>query len=388
MGKRMDKSERIRGLIGSRRKEQLQFLISICERNSYTFNKKGTDEVAARIHDLIGDIFPYHETVKQEKTGNHQVYRTSMTGDAVYLLGHMDTVFPPDHPFQTCHVTDGWLTGPGTADMKGGLVVLIYALRALRQADALPDFGITLILGADEEAGSPSSQDIYLRERTRALACLTAESAGEKGEFVISRNGKMGGLLECFGKDRHVGAPESAKSSAVLEMAHKIMAIEALNGILPGIRLNAGRVEGGLGPATVPGHASLLFDARWEKEEQHDEILKALLNITENNHDVRCRSKMSILNRRPAMPAGEKTKTLAGMLERTGRNLGMPISFQHRRGTSDANFFGAAGVPTLDGFGPVGFEDHTPGERIIISSLEERTQLLARFLRDFDPAQI
>jgi len=384
----MDKPERIRGLIESWQQEQLRFLISLCEINSYTLNKKGTDWVASQIQDRLGEIFPYHEIEEQEKHGNHHIFRTSMTGNSVYLLGHMDTVFPPDHPFQSCHMKDGWLMGPGTADMKGGLAVLIYALRALRQVDAFPDFEITLILGADEETGSTTSRDIYLRERTRALACLTAESAGEMGEFVISRNGKMGGLLECFGKDRHVGAPESAKSSAILEMAHKIIAIEALNRVHPGVRLNAGRVEGGLGPATVPGYASLLFDVRWEKEEQHDEVYASLLSIAENNHDIHCRSKMSILNHRPAMPAGEKTKMIADMLINTGRKLDMNILFQHRRGTSDANFFGSAGIPTLDGFGPIGLQDHTSEERILISSLAERTQLLALLLFTFEPDQI
>jgi glutamate carboxypeptidase len=384
----MEKKERILKVIDSWKNDQIEFLTAICNQNSYTANKKGVDLVSSIICEKLDEIFPIHELSKQRETGDHHILRSAESGRSLYLLGHVDTVFPQEHPFRTCRTENGWLHGPGTADMKGGLAVMIYALRALYQVDELPEYDLTMILGGDEEAGSASSRDIYLRERQNAFACLAAECGSEKGEFVISRNGKLGGRLDCCGKDRHVGTVSHKKASAILEMAHKIIDLESLNSLLPGTRHNAGCVQGGLGPATIPSQASLLFDVRWENEDQFEEIEYHLQKIVNKNHQRDCISRMTFLNRRPAMPPNKMNAGMISLLEKTGFDLNIPIGFEHRYGSSDANFFGAAGIPTLDGFGPVGLRDHTPEERICLDSLIERTKLLALFLSILSPEAV
>jgi glutamate carboxypeptidase len=264
--------------------------------------------------------------------------------------------------------------------MKGGLAVMVYALRTLAQAGALKELNIAMILGADEENGSPSSQKIYEKEVKMAKACLGGECAGENGEIVVSRYGKAGGRLECVGHDQHVSSVAQDKASAILEIAHKVIAFESLNGLFPDARVNVGRIEGGLGPSTVPAQASFLFDLRWEKEEHFAPLYDRLQEIVSCSDNPHCQSIMTILNRRPAMPCSQKTKELFSRLKKTADELDQELSFENRRGTSDANYFGAAGVPTLDGFGPIGIKDHTPDERILISSLKDRTALLAHFL--------
>ena len=363
-------------------KEQLDFLITLCNQNSYTFNKNGTDRLAALVLERLQDFFPIYRNIEQSETGDHHILKTKDTGKASYLLGHLDTVFPSDHPFQACRQEGKWLIGPGTADMKGGLTVMVYALRALDQTGLLENLNVAVILGADEENGSASSQEIYEKERQIASICLTAECAGENGEVVVSRNGKAGGRLECSGRDRHVGSEGEEKASAVLEIAKKVIAFESLNALFPEVRVNVGQIEGGLGPGTIPGQASFLFDLRWEKEEHHAPLLERLQEIASSSDNPLCESRLTLLNHRPAMPEDEKTHTLFSKLQETAEELGQDLSAEHRRGTSDANYFGAVGVPTLDGFGPIGVKDHTPGERILISSLKDRTALLACFLLD------
>jgi glutamate carboxypeptidase len=370
----------IQRLIDNESEGQVDFLIELCNQNSYTFHKGGTDRVSALILDKLEGIFPFCEKVEQEKTGDHHILKRSEKGKAIYLLGHMDTVFPPDHPFQTCRKEGEWICGPGTADMKGGLVVMVYALRVLAQAGVLEDLNIAMILGADEENGSTSSQRIYEQERGNASVCLGGECAGKNGEIVVSRFGKAGGRLVCAGQDQHVSTATQGKASAILEIAHKAVAFESLNGLFPDMLVNVGCIEGGLGPSTVPAQASFLFDLRWEKEEHSIPLFERLHEIVSISENPRCKSSMTLLNRRPAFSRSQKTKELLLSLNKTAEELGQKISSEHRRGTSDANYFGAAGVPTLDGFGPIGVMDHTPEERILIPSIKGRTALLAHFL--------
>jgi glutamate carboxypeptidase len=367
-------------LIEGWEEEQIDFMISLCEQNSYTFNTKGNDHVSSLILDKLEDIFPIHHIIRQDTVGDHHILRSKEEGKAVYLLGHTDTVFPLDHPFQSCKRDGQWLRGPGTADMKGGLAVLVYALKALKKAECLEHLNVTLILGGDEENGSPTSRKIYEEEREKASVCLVAECAGENGEIVISRNGKAGGKLECRGQDRHVSMITHTKASAILELAYKVIAFESLKDTFPGVRVNVGRIEGGLGPSTIPGNAWFLFDLRWKDEKHHASLLERVQKIVSQNEQPHCSTHLEILNHRPAMPLNKKTELLLSRLKRVAGEIGQDIFTEHRRGTSDGNYFGAAGIATLDGFGPIGVDDHTPNERIWIPSLKARTILLAHFL--------
>ena len=373
-------TSRIIDLVEKWEEEQLEFVITLCEQNSYTFNTQGNDRISSLILEKLEGIFPIHQHIEQDGTGDHHILRSTEEGKAIYLLGHTDTVFPPEHPFQTCKKDGEWLKGPGTADMKGGLAVLVYALRALREAGCFEHLNIALILGGDEENGSPTSREIYEEEREKASACIVAECGGENGEIVISRNGKAGGRLECCGLDQHVSTVSSEKTSAILELAHKVIAFESLNAALPDIRVNVGRIQGGLGPSTTPAVAHFLFDLRWQNEKNYPILLERVNKIVSQCKQPYCTTHLDILNYRPSMPFNKKTEQLLLRLKKVAGELGQDIITKHRRGTSDGNFFGSRGIPTLDGFGPIGVDDHTSNERIWIPSLKTRTVLFALFL--------
>ncbi|MFC1543782.1 M20/M25/M40 family metallo-hydrolase [Gemmatimonadota bacterium] len=369
-------------IIGRWAEEQVEFLISLCEINSYTWNKSGTDAVSRLIVENLEGILPDHRIAEQTEVGDHHILSSGKEGKAVYLLGHTDTVFPPDHPFQNCRRDREWVYGPGTADMKGGLAVMVYALRALHEAGLSAPLNLVMIVGSDEETGAATSRTIYEEESGKARACLVGECAGENGEIVVSRNGKAGGRLECTGVDRHVGSGSGDKTSAILELAHQTIAMESLNGLRPGVKVNVGRIEGGLGPATVASRAECMIDLRWEEEEHYLLLLEQMKQISSRRHQTGASSSFTLLNHRPAMRVGPGTEELFQRLQRVATRLGQKVAPSHRFGTSDGNFFGAAGVPTLDGFGPIGEKDHTVAERIKIASLQERTALLALFLLD------
>lgn len=357
--------------------EQIRFLIDLCNQNSYTHSRAGTDRVAGMILDRIHRLFPIHQVVEQKPAGSLHLLRTRTDVKSTYLLGHMDTVFPPEHPFQACRLDKDLLRGPGTADMKGGLAVIVYALLALKTSGLWEDIPLSLILSGDEEIGSVYSHAVYETERQNARACIVAECGGKEGEIVVSRNGKLGARIDCRGEDRHVGFGTHEKSSAILELAHKIVALESLNDSLPGVSVNVGKIEGGLGPCTIPGDAHALLDVRWRDQEQQSILLEKIDSLIAEARQPGCSSELTVLNRRPAMPEHDGSLRLFQLFQDQGRCLGQKLGREHRRGTSDANFFGSAGVPTLDGLGPVGFDDHTPEERILIASLKERTALLA-----------
>ena len=361
--------------------EQLQYLIRLSQQNSYSWNKPGTDQVAAMVLERIGTAFRFHRVVEQTNVGDlHILSNVPPSEKSIYVLAHMDTVFPPEHPFRECWVDGDELHGPGTGDMKAGIATLVYAILALRDARVLDDVPLTVLLAGDEEVGAVTSRPIHEEETERALACLVVEGAGANGEVVVSRYGKINGRLECAGVDRHVGALNQDKASAVLELAHKTIGIEGLNGNLPDTRLNVGKVEGGLGPATVAASASALLDIRW-KEQAHRDVLVEMVERVVSQTDVRgCSSKFLLLSERPAWPLTRGTHLLVDLVKAAGAELGQQIDEQHRVASSDSNFYGAVGVPTVDGLGPYCEGYHTAKEFVKISTIKERTGLLANSL--------
>lgn len=362
--------------------EQVRFVIDLCDQNSYTYHKKGVDRVAEMIIRRLEGAQLHHSVTKMDHVGDFHILRNSQGEKSVYLVGHLDTVFAPGHPFQKCWLEGDTLRGPGVCDMKGGLAVILYAIKALEEAGLLSTLKVSLVLSSDEEIGSPYSRALFQEERTQASACLVAECAGLNNEVVRSRNGKMGGRIDCFGKGLHVGFADKNKSSAILELAHKIIQLESLNGIFPEVTLNVGKVEGGLGPSTVAAEAHCLFDVRWVDEEHREILLKRIQEEISRPSQPGCRTEMEITNWRPAMPLHPGTEEMYRLMKEAAESLGQALPFEHRRGTSDANFFGSAGIPTLDGLGPVGEKDHTPEEFIKVSTLKERTALLAVFLAE------
>ena len=361
--------------------ELLERLVTV---QSYSFNKPGND----RMTQIVSAQFEHSslscEFAPQEKLGNHLLVRTPAAATShknILLTGHTDTVFPEDTAFTDFTRAGGLCRGPGVIDMKGGLVAGIFALKALEAAGVLKDMPVVFVFNCDEEIGSPTSGPIIRREARKALFAFVLECGGLQGEIVTGRKGNMAITLETFGKAGHAASAVKDKASAILELAHKIIAVEALNDPERKISVNVGKIEGGIGRNTVPDRALATIDVRYERPEHRRELEKKFQRIAETVNVKGTSARLQISGGRPPMPQSEQNRKLYRIVASEAAKMGIGVKEEFRFGVSDANLIADEGAPVLDGLGPVGADDHSENEYMIEKSLLERTLLLATSLR-------
>lgn len=353
--------------------------------NSGSHNKPGVDAVGREIAAALIDCPLARETIALEQVGDLLIFRTppalSHTGQ-VLLVGHMDTVFAPDTDFTDYHEDDTRSFGPGVIDMKGGLVAGIFALKALAASGLLKSIPLAFVCTSDEEVGSPWSKTLIRKEARKSDCAFVLEVGGLDGEVVTRRKGNLSARLVVKGRAGHAAFAGTDKASAIIEMAHKILAIEALNDPGVGLSANVGRVSGGIGANTVADHAEARLDFRFIHAEDGQRLKARLFEICSQTTvpDTTCRVQM--LSGRPPMPANAANQHLYQRIARIARRLRIPIGSEFRSGVSDANLIYQAGTPVIDGLGPIGEGDHSPGEYMFKHSLPQRTLLLASILAD------
>ena len=321
-----------------------------------------------------------HEPAEGEgQLGDLVIGRLNGMGTTRFLMiGHTDTVFDPgtvaERPFR---VEGGRALGPGVSDMKGGLLTGFYAVEVLRAA-GFDGFGsITYVCNPDEEIGSPWSNDVIRAEAANADVALVLEGARENGDIVSSRKGVSDFRIEIEGRAAHAGVEPERGRSAILEAARKTVAFQALNGLWPGVTVNVGVVEGGTRPNVVPERCVLEVDVRSPEESSFREAEEAVRAITREHTvpDVSVTVEASGWHR--PMEKGEGGARLADLAIAVAAELGFELRDAATGGASDANTTSAAGVPTLDGLGPIGGDDHGPEEWLELTSVVPRICLLA-----------
>jgi len=347
---------------------------------SSSYNKAGVDQVAARIAAAFeGDAIAC-ETMTQTVAGNHLVARSSAAqrGDQQILLsGHMDTVFPIDTDFNWYKEDAAHCLGPGVADMKGGLVAGIFALKALAAVGLLDTIPVTFVFNSDEEIGSGSSRELIRAEARRSLFALVLECGGLNGEVVTGRKGNIALNLSVRGQAGHAAYAGPDKGSAILELARKTIAFETLNDPDKGITVNVGLVAGGIGSNTVAESASAKIDFRFAAQ-QDDAILQEKIDRLARHCSVpNTSASYEITSTRPPMPAGRDNEALFEVIAMAATELGIDVAAEHRQGVSDANLIAAEKVPVVDGLGPIGDRDHSADEYIRRESLPQRALLIA-----------
>lgn len=264
--------------------------------------------------------------------------------------------------------------------MKGGLVVAVYALKALKHFGLLEDMPVTFLCNSDEEIGSLASRP-WIEEQARgARAAFVFEGGGLGGEVVTGRKGRLGLRLDVRGRAGHA-AKGGAKASAILELAHKIVALEALNDGSE-ITLNVGRVEGGIGPNTVPESATALVDARYLSPDGQRRIERDIAAIVQGCAVSGVSCACEVIAGRPPMPRSAANQALFHVFRALALEIGCPVGDELRFGVSDANFIAGQGVPVLDGLGPMGDMDHSDREYILKHSVMERAALSAAALAE------
>ena len=293
------------------------------------------------------------------------------------FTGHMDTVFPADHEFQKLRwLDDGVLNGPGVADMKGGISVLLAALRAVELSASLSRTGYQILINSDEEVGSPSSAKLIAELARNKLAALTYEPALPDGTLAGARGGSGNFSVIFSGLSAHAGRNPDDGRNAVLAAADLALRLKRLS--RDGLSVNPAKIEGGGPNNVVPDHAILRVNFRPRTPEivtQTEADLRRIIADIEREHDVRAHLHGSF--GRPPKPIDDRAAKLFALVKQTGADLGLSIAWRSSGGVCDGNNIAACGVPVVDTMGVRGGSIHSKDEFLIVESLTERAQLSA-----------
>ncbi len=353
-------------------KKNFSQLKEIIEINSWTKNKEGVDKNGTIFSNWLQALGFESNIYKRETIGDH-LYCTSMhkEGKKLLLLGHLDTVFPPNS-FEKFKEDDEWIYGPGVCDMKGGNFVALEALRAVYQ-DKGAIHNIDFLLVSDEETGSDDSKHLSMELASKYDYCMVFEAAGSKDEVVTARKGVGTFFVDITGKASHAGNHYSEGADANLEASYMIQSLIALTDLEKGTTVNVGKIEGGIGANTISPHAHLTFELRYTNIIERDRVLNAIDSIVSTAKVVGTSSTLSGGIQRDVMQASLEQ---AEFVEKINTLCNVTLPTEQRGGVSDANIISSKGVITLDGWGPYGDGDHTINERASKESFNKRIILV------------
>ena len=293
------------------------------------------------------------------------------------LTGHMDTVFAADHPFQSLRWIDsGTLNGPGVADMKGGLAVMLAALQAIEGTPEATRIGYDVIINSDEEVGSPSSARLLQRTAKGKLAALTYEPALPDGTLAGARAGSGNFSLIVSGRTAHAGRNPEDGRNALVAAADLALRLKAASG--EGFSCNPARIDGGAPNNVVPDHAILRVNFRPRSPEDQravERLLEEVPAAVARDHDVAIRVHGQF--NRPPKPLDAKAARLFALVRQCGQDLGLAVEWRDTGGVCDGNNIAACGVPVVDTMGVRGGAIHSEAEYLIVESLAERARLSA-----------
>lgn len=293
------------------------------------------------------------------------------------LTGHMDTVFPADHPFQRMTwLEPGVLNGPGVADMKGGIAVMLAALRALEASPLGTTIGYDVLINSDEEVGSASSAPLIAGLAAGKAAALTYEPALPDGTLAGERGGSGNFSIIVTGRSAHAGRNPHEGRNALVAAADLAVRLKALT--RDALSVNPAKIDGGSANNVVPDHAILRVNFRPQSLEMQafaDAALHRLAAEIAAAHEVGVHVHGSF--GRPPKPIDPGAKKLFGLVKRCGADLGLDISWRGTGGVCDGNNIAACGVPVVDTMGVRGGAIHSADEFLIADSLAERARLSA-----------
>lgn len=355
-------------------------LAEIVNIDSGSYNKAGVDAVGASLsrffaaHDIATSVIP------SERSGDVIRAHLDAGGGAnapILLMGHRDTVFPEGEaarrPFR---IDNGRAYGPGVADMKAGLVMHAFVLAAFRHVGGLST-PLVALFTSDEEIGSPFSRAVIEAEARVARAALNAEPARPSGNVVTGRKGGVFMRCEVTGKAAHSGSSFTEGASAISELAHKIIALDALTDLEKGITLNVGLVHGGQSVNTSAPHAQAEIDLRFLQPSDRDAVMGRVEQIVATSTIPRTHAKLEITGEFFPLQATPASTKLFDQYRSAAGDLGLTVEGEFTGACADSGFSAGVGTPTLCGMGPVGGRVHTPEEFLEVDSLVPRAQVAA-----------
>lgn len=367
-----------------RREQYLDDLRLLCGIDSGSDDKEGVDRVVDWLEQRFTRMGCDVRRERQPILGDNLIARLHGSGvGKILLLGHSDTVFPrgtaAERPLS---LSGDRVMGPGTCDMKAGLLSGMHAIEALA-AQGWDRFGqISFLIVSDEETAERASVPLIEHEGNAHDVVLTLEAARENGDIVTARKGVRWFTVEARGRSAHAGVEPQKGRSATLALARFIVESSRLNDKKKGMTVNTGAIWGGGRPSVVVDRAAARFDLRAWTDAELDELESAFREVAAHEFvpDVTIDVLLEPGSDCPAMPRTPGVAELERLAVEIARAIGFDLLGAATGGASDIAYAGRNGTPGLDGLGPIGGLDHGPDEYILLSSIVPRQALLANLL--------
>jgi glutamate carboxypeptidase len=363
-----------------RQAEMVSRLRELVEVESPSNNKQAVDQLGRQLaaqFERAGARVKFH---RASEFGDHVQADFAADGSRkpILLLGHFDTVWDvgtlASMPFR---VADGRAYGPGSFDMKGGIVQGMFAVEALRES-GLPR-PVTMFLVTDEEVGSGSSRATTEDLAKQSAAVLVLEpSHGPEGALKTARKGVGDFTVKVRGQAAHSGLDFEKGQSATIELAHQIVAIEKFTDLKRGITVNPGVIQGGTRSNVIAADATAHMDARVQRLEDAGHVEQLFRSLKPVNPG--CTIEVAGGINRPPLERTEAVVRLFEQAKAIAKELGWNLTEAAVGGGSDGNFTGALGIPTLDGLGAVGEGAHAVNECVVIDEMPRRAALVASLI--------
>jgi glutamate carboxypeptidase len=375
----------LQAAVAARYERYLDDLASLVGIDCGSYTPAGVNRVADAVGEAMAELGASVERVAhrpgegERQLGDLVIGRLPGSGPRLLLIGHMDTVFEPgtvgERPFR---IDGERATGPGVSDMKGGLLAGLHALAALQSLGRRPS--VTFVANPDEEIGSPFSTPHIRRLAAEHDAALVLECARANGDIVSARKGIADFEVTITGRAAHAGVEPEKGRSAIVEAARQVLALHALNGRWPSVTVNAGLIEGGTRPNVVAASCRLELDLRAASTDEFERAAAEVREIVTRPSLDGVSSDLRQAAFHPPMERSAGNGRLAELTIAIAAELGLELRDTLTGGASDANTTTAAGLPTLDGLGPVGGDDHSADEWLDLASVVPRTTLLAALI--------
>lgn len=360
-------------------------LVAWANLNSGSHHESGLARMRGALREALLALGAEVEEVPAEPSHKAPLLRARKRPNApfqVLLSGHYDTVYGPEHPFQTCkYLNPDTLNGPGVADMKGGLVILCEALRVFESHPAAINLGWEVLLNPDEETGSYHSRQALAEAAKRHHLGLVFEPSPSGLDVVRTRLGTMVLNAVASGRAAHGSEALTKGRNAIVALSEFLVLAHHLNRMIPGIILNVGKIEGGGEINVVPEAARAEIHVRVPTREASVRVLEAL-HAHAGAISARNGLHLQVIGgiNRPPKEALDSELPFMETLQACAKDLGQSVSLKNVLSASDANFLSAAGLPVIDGLGIDGDDLHSQTEHANLTSLLPRVRLLSAFL--------
>ncbi|MBR1684280.1 MAG: M20/M25/M40 family metallo-hydrolase [Clostridia bacterium] len=353
----------------------LETLKRYIDQPSGSFDKEDVQKMAEIIASDFEKLGFTVELIPGEVHGP-KVRATIGKGDKqLMLMGHMDTVFPHDVYVPFKDLGDGRAMGRGIIDMKGGVVILLHALKHILPSIDLDKIRLCAVINPDEEVGSPESHAVILETAKASFAALSFEPGGKEGRFTCARKGVTSVRVSCEGKPGHAGAEYTRCASAIQGLCAQITKLYALRDDSREISFNAGKISGGTAENVVAPHAECACEFRYFDERYKPEIMARIREIVAEEPVEGVTTSLLFGASHPAIDLNEKSQQLLDLALEITRAQGRTFVHEKTGGAGDISIAGQAGIGVLDGLGMLGTGMHTVQETADIASMPAQIAL-------------